>query len=56
MGVEGGKGSLRPSRGVLLARHCLGAQPGRLEGEHGHPSKGQIRISNKMLAVTYNIG
>ena len=39
MGVEGGEGSLRPSRGVLLARGRLGAQPGCLEGKHGHPSE-----------------
>ena len=56
MGVEGGEGSLRPSRGVLLARGCLGAQPGCLEGEHGHPSNGLLGISNKMLAVTHIIG
>ena len=37
MGVEGGEGSLRPSKGVLLARGRLGAQPGCLEGKHGHP-------------------
>ena len=38
MGVEGGEGSLRPSTRVLLARRCLGAQPGCLESKHGHPS------------------
>ena len=52
MGIEGGEGSLRPGRGVLLARRCLGAQPGCLEGKQGHPSKIPPPHVIELLAVT----